>query len=129
MTRILFTFALFIMISNKPLVANTEDPFTRSLGDGSELVKEVEKETEETVGTTENTNPQTVDPVTQVQAPQPQMQQPVMQTSSDKIDPIGNILAPDPLIAYELIDYTLKGTALNTTGNLDMVVFNREGSA
>ena len=129
MTRILFTFALFIMISNKPLVANTEDPFTRSLGDGSELVKEVEKETEETVGTTENTNPQTVDPVTQVQAPQPQMQQPVMQTSSDKIDPIGNILAPDPLIAYELIDYTLKGTALNTTGNLDMVAFNREGSA
>ena len=129
MTRILFTFALFIMISNKPLVANTEDPFTRSLGDGSELVKEVEKETGETVGTTENTNPQTVDPVTQVQAPQPQMQQPVMQTSSDKIDPIGNILAPDPLIAYELIDYTLKGTALNTTGNLDMVAFNREGSA
>lgn len=129
MTRILFTFALFIMISNKPLVANTEDPFTRSLGDGSELVKEVEKETGETVETTKNTNPQTVDPVTQVQAPQPQMQQPVMQTSSDKIDPIGNILAPDPLIAYELIDYTLKGTALNTTGNLDMVAFNREGSA
>ena len=46
-----------------------------------------------------------------------------------KLEPIGNILAPNPLIAYDLVEYTLKGTALNAAQDLNMVAFNREGSA
>jgi len=127
MSKFIIIFILSFFITGKSLYANTEDPFTRSLGDGAEVAKE-ESETpsEQTVENNENPEPQ--DTMSQAQAPQPQMQQPVVQSASDKIDPIGNILAPDPLIAYDLVEYTLKGTALNTTDNLDMVAFNREGS-
>ena len=128
MMKILYIFILTFLFINKSSLANIDDPFTRSLGEGGGVA---EQTTDQEVVTeqVENTNSEQQEPITQAQVPQPQVQQPVMQPVSDKIDPIGNILAPDPLIAYELVEYTLKGTALNTTESLDMVAFNREGSA
>ena len=122
MAKILFILFLSFVLINKPLSANTEDPFTRSLGEGGTLVPNENSKT-----TSQNSNSQQQETITQ--APATPMQQPVMQPVANKLDPIGNILAPNPLIAYDLIDYTLKGTALNTTDNLGMVAFNREGSA
>jgi len=121
MAKILFILFLSFALINKPLSANTEDPFTRSLGEGGALVPNENSKT-----TSQNSNSQQQQQETITQTP---MQQPVMQPVANKLDPIGNILAPNPLIAYDLIDYTLKGTALNTTDNLGMVAFNREGYA
>ena len=123
MAKILFILFLSFVLINKPLSANTEDPFTRSLGEGGTLVPNENSKT-----TSQNSNSQQQQE-TITQTPATPMQQPVMQPVANKLDPIGNILAPNPLIAYDLIDYTLKGTALNTTDNLGMVAFNREGSA
>ena len=123
MAKILFILFLSFALINKPLSANTEDPFTRSLGEGGTLVPNENSKT-----TSQNSNSQQQQE-TITQTPSTPMQQPVMQPVANKLDPIGNILAPNPLIAYDLIDYTLKGTALNTTDNLGMVAFNREGSA
>jgi len=123
MAKILFILFLSFALINKPLSANTEDPFTRSLGEGGTLVPNENSKT-----TSQNSNSQQQQE-TITQTPATPMQQPVMQPVANKLDPIGNILAPNPLIAYDLIDYTLKGTALNTTDNLGMVAFNREGSA
>ena len=123
MAKILFILFLSFVLINKPLSANTEDPFTRSLGEGGTLIPNENSKT-----TSQNSNSQQQQE-TITQTPVTPMQQPVMQPVANKLDPIGNILAPNPLIAYDLIDYTLKGTALNTTDNLGMVAFNREGSA
>lgn len=123
MAKILFILFLSFVLINKPLSANTEDPFTRSLGEGGTLIPNENSKT-----TSQNSNSQQQQE-TITQTPATPMQQPVMQPVANKLDPIGNILAPNPLIAYDLIDYTLKGTALNTTDNLGMVAFNREGSA
>ena len=114
-TCIILTFAL---ITNA--FANEGDPFTRSLGEGVFIPQE-----------TKNNDKTKAAPGSQPSASAPVQQSSVTSTASapTKLDPIGNILAPDPLIAYKLTEYTLKGTALNSTQSMNGVSFNREGSA
>lgn len=116
-TCIILTFAL---ITNA--FANEGDPFTRSLGEGVFIPQETKNKNNEKAKATPGSQPSTSAPV---------QQSSVTSTASapTKLDPIGNILAPDPLIAYKLTEYTLKGTALNSTQSMNGVSFNREGSA
>ena len=127
--KILLLFFITFIFSSKALLANVEDPFTRSLGDGSELNQassEDENNKEKSAESNDATQEKTV---SQTEIPVSQVQQPVSQPVLSKLEPIGNILAPNPLIAYDLVEYTLKGTALNAAQDLNMVAFNREGSA
>lgn len=106
---------------------NNGDPFTKSLGEGGFVPQQTERSDQNNQGRSDDNkgSPTTV-------ANQPPSSEPIMQTqvpSANKLDPIGNILAPDPLIAYKLTEYTLKGTALNSTQSMNGVSFNREGSA
>ena len=116
-TYIILTFAL---ITNA--FANEGDPFTKSLGEGVFITQETKNK---------NNDKTKAAPGSQSSTSAPVQQSSVTNTASapTKLDPIGNILAPDPLIAYKLTEYTLKGTALNSTQSMNGVSFNREGSA
>ncbi len=127
--KIILLFFITFIFSNKALLANVEDPFTRSLGDGSELNQASSEDENNKEKTAENDDASQQEAVSQTEIPVSQVQQPVSQPVLSKIEPIGNILAPNPLIAYDLVEYTLKGTALNAAQDLNMVAFNREGSA
>ena len=127
--KIILLFFITFILSNKALLANVEDPFTRSLGDGSELNQASSEDENNKEKSAENNDATQQEAVSQTEIPVSQVQQPVSQPVLSKIEPIGNILAPNPLIAYDLVEYTLKGTALNAAQDLNMVAFNREGSA
>ena len=127
--KILLLFIVVFVLSNKALLANVEDPFTRSLGDGSELNQASSEEVENIEKSADNDDATQKETVSQTEIPVNQVKQPVSQPAVSKIEPIGNILAPNPLIAYDLVEYTLKGTALNAAQDLNLVAFNREGSA
>ncbi|WP_440696143.1 LysM peptidoglycan-binding domain-containing protein [Candidatus Pelagibacter sp. HIMB109] len=127
--KILLLLFIIFIFSNKALLANVEDPFTRSLGDGSELNQASSENENNKEKSAENNDATQQEAVSQTEIPVNQVQQPVSQPVLSKLEPIGNILAPNPLIAYDLVEYTLKGTALNAAQDLNMVAFNREGSA
>ena len=127
--KILLLFFITFIFSSKALLANVEDPFTRSLGDGSELNQASSEDENNKEKSAENNDATQEKTVSQTEIPVSQVQQPVSQPVLSKLEPIGNILAPNPLIAYDLVEYTLKGTALNAAQDLNMVAFNREGSA
>jgi LysM repeat protein len=105
--------------------ANIVDPFTRSLGDGTSMqskktapaTSDISKKN--STGMTDNAN-----------AKANNSANPMPTTNSQlvpSVGPIGNILAPDPLISYDLEKYLLKGTALSSSRKLKPVVFNRQG--
>ena len=128
-----YKFILFFLVSTflfEKSFANIEDPFTRTLGDGPSIIQDE--------GKTPNQTSQSSAGQDMSQAAQNDIPEKVSQTqqisvvstpvTNTKIQPIGNILAPDPLIAYELTEYTLKGTALNSINKIGNISFNREGS-
>ena len=121
-----------VMLSiTAPAFANIQDPFTRSLGEGMPLPSNKgstptsnvsnKTTTTKTENVTDNVNVNPTGPVN----PMPTSNaQPV-----SKVGPIGNILAPDPLISYDLEQYVLKGTALSSSRKLKPVMFNRQEKA
>ena len=116
----LITYVSLIFALATSTFANEGDPFTKSLGKGVFIPQEAKKDEKTKTA-----------PISQSSTSTPVQQSSVtgVAPTPTKLDPIGNILAPDPLIAYKLTEYTLKGTALNSTQSMNGVSFNREGSA
>lgn len=119
---------ILILSVPTPTFANIQDPFTRSLGEstslqsnkGSTSTSNVSNKTTttKTENVTDNVNANSTGPVNPIPATNTQ--------PASKVGPIGNILAPDPLISYDLEQYLLKGTALSSSRKLKPVMFNRE---
>ena len=112
--KILLLFIVVFILSNKALLANVEDPFTRSLGDGSELNQASSEEVENIKKSAKNDDATQKETVSQTEITSNQVKQPVSQPAVSKIEPIGNILAPNPLIAYDRNRHHFLNAVLST---------------
>lgn len=107
--KIFLTFSILIFSFAQTIVlANTADPFTRSLSD----IKEQTVISQNNKGVIKKNTKQVSVP----------------ELSNSRIDPIGNNLSPDPLIYYDLVEYRLKGTALSSIYKMKKISFNRNTS-
>ena len=106
----LFVFVFYQSFSS----ANNGDPFTKNLGQGGSRTSY-----------TKPVTPQTTNNV--VQPSMGNTNTSVAMPSANIPARIGNILAPDPLISYELTKFMLKGTALSSMHKMKNITFNREG--
>ena len=107
---------ILILSVPTPTFANIQDPFTRSLGEGTSLQSNKgststsnvsnKTTTTKTENVTDNVNANSTGPVNPIPATNTQ--------PASKVGAIGNVLAPrTTVISYDLEQYLLKGTALS----------------
>ncbi len=104
MKKILTTFSVLFLffLQTSLLFATSNDPFTRTLGEGK-IINKTKKNIQK------NQKTDSVVPI----------------KTKFKIKPIGNNLSPDPLISYNLVAYRLKGTAMSSVHKMKKISFNR----
>lgn len=116
--NIFLTFSILIFSFFQPVVlANTADPFTRSLGNQNEKIA---------LSQDDQKNKEDIAQNDQLKKNTSQVSTPII--NDLRIDPIGNNLSPDPLISYDLVEYRLKGTALSSIHKMKKISFNRNTS-